>query len=50
MRDYRRRSGNRLGAVNALELLQFPHQLGLSRGGVVDHHAFTDQARPEEAD
>jgi hypothetical protein len=36
--------------MNPLQLLQFPHQLSLPRGGVVDDQPFPDEARPEEAD
>jgi hypothetical protein len=42
--------GNRLGAVIALHLVEFPHQLGALGEGMAHHQAFADEACPKEGD
>jgi hypothetical protein len=50
MRTERGRGGNRLGAVIALHLVEFAHELGALGEGVAHHQAFADEACPKEGD
>jgi len=42
--------GNRLGAVIALQLVEFAHELGALGERLAHHYAFADEACPKEGD
>jgi hypothetical protein len=42
--------GHRFGAVFALHLLEFAHEVGALGVGIADHQAFPDEAGPQEGD